>query len=350
VALELAEELDALGHQNRVLALGLGLEGRRDPDLQTITSRVSVGPDVLALCAWRFHRLVTREPVDVVLAHGGWAAQVAAAGMPRNGPRLVWQRILGFPPEVYGPLRRLWWGAVCRRVDVAVALTSDLEDELRRLDFCGPVWIIPNARQPTRFVGVDRAEAAADLRSELSVPPGRALLGLVGHLVVQKRPERALDVLADVLAGGRCAHLVLAGDGPLRPSLERAVEQRQLQEHVSFLGHRSDVEKVLGGLDLLLLTSQAEGIPGVVIEAVMTGCPVVTFPLGGVAEVVEDGVTGVVLPTTDTALMAQRVIELLDDPERRRRMSEEARKRTPEFAAGKIARLYAEQLAELVRS
>ena len=67
------------------------------------------------------------------------------------------------------------------------------------------------------------------------------------------------------------------------------------------------------GVDLLLLTSEAEGIPGVAIEALMAGCPVVTVPVGSVAEVVEDGVTGVVMATADPAAMAAAVVSLLDD-------------------------------------
>ena len=71
---------------------------------------------------------------------------------------------------------------------------------------------------------------------------------------------------------------------------------------------------MLGGIDLLLLTSDAEGIPGIVIEAQMAGCPVVTFPLGAVASVVDDGHTGLVLARSDTDLMADVAVELLDEP------------------------------------
>ena len=77
------------------------------------------------------------------------------------------------------------------------------------------------------------------------------------------------------------------------------------------LGHRDDVETVLGALDLLLLTSAAEGIPGIVIEAQMAGCPVVTYPVGAVASVVDDGHTGVVLARADPQLMADAVVQLL---------------------------------------
>jgi glycosyltransferase involved in cell wall biosynthesis len=290
-------------------------------------------------------RLLAGEPVDVVLAHGGWAAQIAALAAPFGGPVLVWQRILGFPPEVWLPSRRWWWWAVARRFDVGVALTADLEEELRRLGFAGPVWVIPNSRQPDRFVAVDRAIASARLRAEIGVDHDVALIGFVGHLVDQKRPDQALEVLARSLERDCRVHLVVAGDGPLRPDLEGEVRRRGLDRSVTFLGHRPDVEWVFGGVELMLLTSDAEGIPGVAIESLMAGCPVISFPVGGVREVVDDGVTGVVLANHDPACMAEAVVTLLVDDEARHAMSRAGRLETARFSASATAQIYAERLA-----
>ena len=144
----------------------------------------------------------------------------------RGRPLVVWQRILGFPPRSGGRRRRLRWRAVVRRIDAAVALTPDLGDELRRLGFDGPVWAIPNFRVPEPFVAVDRKIAGAALRAELGVDDGVGLVGLVGHLIEQKRPDRALDVLRAIHALGEPAHLVVAGDGPLRTRFEQDVARR----------------------------------------------------------------------------------------------------------------------------
>jgi glycosyltransferase involved in cell wall biosynthesis len=348
VAIEIAEELDALGHENEVLALGLALDGGREPDLPPLLPRISMGPDVFALCSWRVRQRLARSPVDVVLAHGGWPAQVGAAALRHDPTVLIWQRILGFPPEMWHPARKRVWRAVARRVDVAVALTPDLEAELRRLGFGGPVWVIPNFRQPERFARIDRTVAADRLRREVGVDGDVPLIGFVGHLVEQKRPERAVEVLAQLHARGRPAHLVMAGDGPLRKRVQSEVRAAGLGAHVTMLGHRRDVELVYGGVQLLLLTSDAEGIPGVAIEAQMTGCPVVTFPCGSVHEVVEDGATGVVLPRVDVGLMADAAAGVLADDDLRLRLGQEARRRTPDFAASRTASMYAAAMEELV--
>jgi glycosyltransferase involved in cell wall biosynthesis len=166
----------------------------------------------------------------------------------------------------------------------------------------------------------------------------------VGHLVRQKRLDRALEVLALLPAQGCRAHLVVAGTGPLRAELEAHAERLGVAGDVTFMGHRDDVESVFGGVDLALLTSDAEGIPGVAIEALMAGCPMVTVPVGGVSEVVEHGVTGLVLQGDDPANMAAAVARLLADGETRTAMSQASCARTDRFSAAAAAAIYAERL------
>jgi glycosyltransferase involved in cell wall biosynthesis len=344
VALELADELDRLGHRNRVVALGLAFDGRREPGLEPLRTSRRQRPSDLLAGAWRLRRLLAEQPADVVLAHGGWAAQVAALAVRSRGPLLVWQRVLGLPDKVWRPVRRRWLTAVAHRFDAAVALTADQADELRRLGYRGPVWVIPNFRKADRFRDLDGNVAGTRLRVEVGVPEGTPLLGFVGHLVPQKRPERALEVLARLRSHGCAAHLVIAGTGPLQTDLERQARHLGLDGTVTFLGQRDDVERVLAGVDLAVLTSQAEGIPGVAIEALMAGCPVVSVPVGGVAEVIENGVTGVVLGSFDSAEMAGAVEGLLADEQARAAMAGAARERTERFSASAAASVYAERL------
>jgi glycosyltransferase involved in cell wall biosynthesis len=347
VALELARELERLDHANTLLACTRGFDGASVPDLEPLLAQAAMGPRQLVAGAWELRRRLHRRPVDVVLAHGGWAVQVAALARRRE-PLLVWQRILGFGEQVRRPVRRQWWRFVAGRVDAAVALTPAMEREVRDLRFSGPVWPIANFRDPTRFVAVDRDRAGAILRETLGVDADVPLLGLVGHLIAQKRPERALAVLERVRATGVPAHLVVAGDGPLREQFASAADARRLAPYVHVLGHRNDVEQILGGLDLLLLTSDAEGIPGIVIEAQMAGCPVVTFPLGAVASVVDDGHTGRVLTRSDTDLMADVAGELLRAPATRRQMSDTGRRRAEMFSTRHAAAEYATKLEQLL--
>jgi len=347
VALELAHELEALGHESRFAAIGLGHDGGRDPALPPVTHQRTTGPRAVIASVVPLRRLIVRERIDLVLAHGAAAAGSAALARRRDRPLIVWQRILGFPPGALRTGKRQWLQFIAHRSDAVVALTTRLADETREIGFRGPVWLIGNSRNPERFVRVDRGEAQARLREEIGVAPNVPLIGFVGHLVPQKRPERALDVLEGVLTRDQSAHLVIAGSGPLRSRLEKEIAERGLSASVSLLGHRSDVETVYGGVELVVLTSDAEGIPGVALESLLTGCPVVTFPLGGVGTVVEDGKTGIVLDRADASLMAEHVVRLLRDPECRCRLGAEGRRRADAFSMRRAATEYSERFVEL---
>jgi glycosyltransferase involved in cell wall biosynthesis len=347
VALELAEELDRLGHDNEILAIAFADGGGTTPGLPVLVRTTRLGPRAFLEGAWRLRRQLAAVPGDVVVAHGGSAAIVSALAVPASTAR-VWQRILGLPTETWGPIKRRFWRHVARRFDAVVALTVELETEARRLGFDGPVWIIPNARNPTRFAAVDRRQAAATLREQLAIGPEVPLLGFVGHLVDQKQPELAVDVVAEMRRRGKPAHLVIAGDGPRREAVERRIADRDAGAAVTLLGHRDDPEAVFGAVDIALITSRAEGIPGVAIEALMAGCPVVTFPVGAVDEVVENGVTGVVLPRSDVGLMAEAVVHLLADGDVRGAMSAAAATRSAALTTAATAPVYAEKFAELL--
>ena len=93
--------------------------------------------------------------------------------------------------------------------------------------------------------------------------------------------------------------MVVVGDGALRAELEARAERLGVADTVTFLGHRDDVEWVFGGVDLALITSDTECMPGVSIEALMAGCPMVTVPVVGVDRVVDHGVTGLVVDGFD---------------------------------------------------
>ncbi len=340
VALELAAELDDLGHHDRLLAVGLGHEGDRVGELPPLVPEGRQGAVQLLRAALALRRDLRARPVDVVLAHGAAAALVAVAASPRRGPLLAFQTILGLPEHSFRGVLGVAWRVAVRRVDVVIALTPAMGEELLRLGYRGPVAHIPNARRTERFEGLDRPLAAATLREELGVGPEVALLGLVGYLVEQKRPQQAVEVLAGVRRTGAPAHLVVAGSGPLAAAVGERAAALGVADHVSLLGHRDDVVQVLGALDVLVLTSHDEGIPGIVVEAAMAGCPVVTVPVGGVAEVVSHGRTGIVLDGWEVDPMVEAVAGLLADRGRLAEMGAAALVRGADFSMHAIARRY----------
>jgi glycosyltransferase involved in cell wall biosynthesis len=116
--------------------------------------------------------------------------------------------------------------------------------------------------------------------------------------------------------------LLLVGDGPERTQLEFEVNRHNLSENVRFLGLRKDVDRLLHAADLFLLTSVSEGIPLTVIEAMAARLPVVATDVGGMSEIVVNDETGLLATAKDDASLADLILELSLNPDRRRRMGD----------------------------
>ncbi|MNY22107.1 putative glycosyltransferase EpsD [compost metagenome] len=115
------------------------------------------------------------------------------------------------------------------------------------------------------------------------------------------------------------AQLLLAGDGPCRAELETQVQKLGLTQSVQFLGYRDDVSRLLLAADVFCLPSLLEGLPLSAAEAMAARLPIVATRVGGVPEIIQDGVTGYLVPPRDPAALAERLVALLADPASRQR-------------------------------
>jgi glycosyltransferase involved in cell wall biosynthesis len=180
-------------------------------------------------------------------------------------------------------------------------------------------------------------------------------VGTVARLVAVKDLGLLLDAVALLRKEAPDLHAVIVGDGPERRRLEYRAMDQGLSERVSFLGQIPGVWSVLPRLDVFVLTSEYEGIPISVLEAMATGVPVVATAVGGLPEAVEDGVTGFLVKRQDdrartASALAARMAELLHDDELRRRMGEAGKIRvaerfSPPAAAHKTMAIYRRELA-----
>jgi glycosyltransferase involved in cell wall biosynthesis len=157
-----------------------------------------------------------------------------------------------------------------------------------------------------------RRDAVA-VRAGLGLAHGRKTVVMAGRMT----PQKGWDVLLE--AGARLARQradlawLLVGDGPLRPALTRRATE--LGVDARFTGARADMADLLGCADLVVLASRSEGLPFTLLEAMALGKPVVATRVGGVAEVVEDGRSGRLVPRDDPAALAAAIAAVLDAPE-----------------------------------
>lgn len=149
---------------------------------------------------------------------------------------------------------------------------------------------------------------------------------------------KGVDGLIKVIAMLPDVGLVIVGDGPERDNLESLVRQSGIGDRVHFSGQipRARVIAHLRACDLFVLNSRHEGLPHVILEAIATGLPVIATAVGGIPEIVEDGVSGLLVPPGDTAALQNALVRLLSDAPLRQRLVENARARLAEFSATKM--------------
>jgi glycosyltransferase involved in cell wall biosynthesis len=192
---------------------------------------------------------------------------------------------------------------------------------------------IPADRVAVICNGVNLAQPAAchgrrdEVRRELNLGSNDLVLLHVARLHPIKDHATALRMLALMLGRQPNSRLILAGEGPEREIIQRHIAELGIGQKVRLLGVRSDVPRLLAAADIAILTSLNEGIPLTLIEAMAAGLPVVATNVGGVGEIVKDGVSGFLAAAADPAALAGKALLLATDPELRSRMGESGRAR-----------------------
>lgn len=251
-----------------------------------------------------------------------------------------------FGPRMSAAILRTerWLG---RSTDRIVALSEAQRDELVELGIGSPerIRIVPLGLDLERFAGHARAVS----RAALGVPDDAAVILAVGRLVPIKRLDRLVAAVARLAPGRPSLRLYLVGDGDERDALAALVRDRDLTDRVRFVGWSADTPTWYAAADVVALTSDREGTPLALIEAAAAGRPTVAVDVGGVRDIVRHGETGFVVPVDDADALANRLAQLLDDPELRARMAAAAPVGATAFAAERLVddldRLYREARA-----
>ncbi|MEM7273375.1 MAG: glycosyltransferase family 4 protein [Actinomycetota bacterium] len=293
--------------------------------------------DVLAL-VWLVRWLRRHRP-DVVHTHSSKAGVLG---------RLA-ARAVGIPcaHTVHG------WGPLYATSPVARRVAVTIERVLAR---CSAALIVVGradlrygldhgigSTQRYRLIrsGIDTALATAaaarrdEIRSELGLGD-RFVVGMVARMAYPKDHASLVAAVADADLGD--AVLVLIGDGPERAEVERLAVAAGLGERIRILGLRPDAATVVAAFDVAVLASRWEGMPRSVVEAAAAGVPVIATDVGSVADLIEDGVSGRLVPPGDVAALAQALVDVHASPAARRIMADAARERSVEFSVDRMRR------------
>jgi glycosyltransferase involved in cell wall biosynthesis len=186
--------------------------------------------------------------------------------------------------------------------------------------------VVVNGVNTQRFRPVP-PEQLRERRAAAGLPADGLVVGAVGRIAPEKNFPLLLRALAAVRARGVAATAVIVGDGGDRPALDALAGDLALGDGVRFLGWRTDVADIVGLFDALAVTSFSEALPLVVLEAMSAGVPVVSTAVGEIPRVLDGGDAGVLVPSDDTAALADAVARLAADPDARRALGAVGRAR-----------------------
>ena len=292
--------------------------------------------------AWRLARSIGRLGIDVVHAHTSHAHAMAwlARGMGGHAP-FVLSRRTDFRPKSNRVNR--WKYAAPDRI---IAISSFIGRVL--LDFG-----VQEDRLRIVHSGIDLARFDVDplARSALGIPEDAALIGNVAALVGHKDQATLVDAMARVVRDVPKAHLVIAGEGPLREPLERQTAALGLDGVVHLPGYRQDVPSLLRALDVFAMPSKEEGLGTSVLDAMACGVPVAATAGGGIPEMVHHEETGLLSPVGNADSLAAHLVRLLRNRDEAHRFAENARRLLEErFTVDRMVegnlRVYEEVLGE----
>lgn len=167
------------------------------------------------------------------------------------------------------------------------------------------------------------------------------IIGTVARLTHQKGHCYLIEAAGDIVKRFKNIKFLLAGDGPLRATLESQVRKSGLSDHFQFLGFRTDINNLISSFYLFILPSLYEGLPNAVLEAMASAKPIVASSVDGTREAIVDGETGILVPPGDSVALAGAIIKLLDNPQLAAQMGIAARKRAIEhFSLDKEVRAF----------
>jgi glycosyltransferase involved in cell wall biosynthesis len=362
--LHVVYSFDVSGRSRCIHDLSRGLEGRglsfavasltadpryRAEGIECVPLGKREGFDPAAVV--RLARLIRSKSARIVHTHGRGAVLYAAGAQCVAGRRR-WihtvHRSDGDAVSGNAWARKL----MLRRLDLAVGVSDAAREAFARTNRfpASKIRTIYNGIDVGRFQvsGFGFQEAAGPRRA---ADPEAPVIGTVANLSRDKDAGTLLKGFAGLLAVKPAARLVMVGGGPEEPDIKRLVSHLGLDGRVELPGYCHDVPRLLRGFDVFVLASRTEGFGLAILEAMAAGVPVVASAVGGIPEIVEDGVTGRLFAAGDAAALSEALLALLADERVRRGLAARANALVREkFSVERMCEQYRRLYADLTAS
>ncbi|MBO0862520.1 MAG: glycosyltransferase [Chloracidobacterium sp.] len=260
----------------------------------------------------RLRSFLLRERIDILHAHDFYSGMLGVMAGRLAGSRVIASlRHLSFSDR-----RAHRWGQiVINRLAHRILVNSNaIRDHLIAGGGVSneKIVVIRNGLRSIPDQAVkDGSSIRSELLRELGLERGVKLVGMIANLRPVKGHRFFIEAAAQVVMELANAHFVLVGEGELRHEIEQQAARLGIADHVHLLGYRADAARLNAAFDLAVLASLHEGLPNSVMEAMAASAPVVATAVGGVVELIRDGVTGYLAPPADALALAQRITRAL---------------------------------------
>lgn len=297
-------------------------------------------PFTLALASHQY-QVARREKLDLLHVHYAipyaTAAWIAREMLQQEHPIKVVTTLHGTDITLVGQEASFFdiTRFSIERSDEVTAVSQFLRGETLRA--FGPVH--QNLRVIPNFVNLDEYHPGHPATREGLAPAGHKVLSHTSNFREVKRVKDVVRIFARVRRA-MPATLLMIGDGPERGEAEREAESLQVAGDVRFLGRLDRVVELMQATDLFVLPSQSESFGLAALEAMACGAPVVASRAGGLPEIIEDDVNGLLEPVGSVEAMARRAVDLLRDPARHAAMREAAVAKAAQFSADRVVPMY----------
>ncbi|MEZ4729001.1 MAG: glycosyltransferase family 4 protein [Caldilineaceae bacterium] len=294
-------------------------------------------------------KIMTFAP-DIVQVNGARTIKYGAFVKKYNRPqwKLIYRNIDN-PTYWVNSQFHLWFykHLVMPQIDGIVGVSETTLERVKTLyHTTAPAQYIPNGIDLSRLQPVGTTEEA---RHKLGQAADAKIVLFMGSLTTQKRPDRFLRIVHQLHGDFSNIQGWFLGDGPQRCELERQVAALQLENHIRFWGYQEEITSYIAAADLLLVTSDSDGIPAVVLEAGFLGKPTVGTKVGGMAECVLDGETGFLIDPQDEMGFAEAVTALLHNAPHCEAMGTQAKAWVVKnFAMAQVAQQYLDFYQQLI--
>jgi glycosyltransferase involved in cell wall biosynthesis len=266
--------------------------------------------------ALRLRKLLRAERPAIIVGHGASTLKYTAlCKLLRPSARTVYINIGMASHWASSPVKLRLNRTLLRRVDKIVSVSQTSRQDFQRHYSVKEekTVYIPNGTDVSRFSVATDLSVRRAARAAMGLGDSAFAMLTVGSLTEEKCQAVLVPVLAELRKQGLDARLLIAGAGPLRGAIEAAADGLGVRPALHMLGSVSDVPQVMSAADVFVLPSRTEGMPGVLIEAGIAGLPAVAFNVGGVGEVISDGVTGYLVRPGDAVGLTSEISRLARD-------------------------------------